>query len=142
MLFRSAQQTQLARSPFRLLTTPRTRSTSNLSRHNGFRPPISRVSQPRKPVTLALTIHKPLCTSLQRYQSTTASPYDHIDKKHEEAVEREKLERHPDEVSPTSSVHQIFHEQGVEDPEPETDMLAGIKQDLVGHSTSSCVVRY
>ena len=83
-------------------------------------------------MTLAVTIHRPLSTSLQRLQTTTASPVDRIDRKHEEVVEHEKLEPHPEEVSATSSTHEIFHEKGVEDPEKDVDMLAGIKSDLVG----------
>jgi len=78
-------------------------------------------------VTLALTVHKPLSTSLQRY-----AVGDHIDRKHEAEVEAEKLELHPEDVSTTSSVHLAFHEKGVEEPEKEEDMLAGVKSDLVG----------
>ena len=83
-------------------------------------------------MTLALTAHKPISTSLQRYQSTSSTSFDQIDKKHEAALEQEKLEKHPDQVSATSSVHQVFHEHGVEEPEREEDMLAGVKSDLVG----------
>ena len=82
----------------------------------------------RPPTSLALTTFKPFTTSLQRYATA-----DHIDIKHEKRVASEELEKHPDEVSSTSSVHQIFHEQGVEDQpkEKEDDMLAGVKHDLV-----------
>lgn len=81
---------------------------------------------------LALAIRRQLSTSVQRYQSGGASPFDHIDKKHELALEREKLEAHPDEVSEASSVHGVFSEKGVEEPERNEDMLAGVKEDLVG----------
>ena len=47
-------------------------------------------------------------------------------------MEHEKLEPHPEEVSTTSSVHQVFHEKGVEEGEKDEDMLAGVKADLVG----------
>ena len=46
-------------------------------------------------------------------------------------MEREKLEVHPEEVSESSSVHQVFHEKGVEDDQVDEDMLAGLKSDLV-----------
>ena len=84
-----------------------------------------------RPSTLALTTYKPFTISLQRYQIA-----DHIDPKHEKQVARTPLEKHPEEVSTTSSVHQVFHEQGVEDSqkEKEDDMLAGVKHDLVGGS--------
>ena len=79
-----------------------------------------------------MAIRKPLSTSLQRYAtSLSGSPYDTIDKKHEEAVEQDKIEPHPNEVTATSSVHQVFQEKGVEEAEKEEDMLAGVKEDLV-----------
>ncbi len=46
-------------------------------------------------------------------------------------MEHEKIEPHPDEVSASSSVHQIFHEKGVEEEEKDEDMLAGVKADFV-----------
>lgn len=47
-------------------------------------------------------------------------------------MEHEKIEPHPEEVTATSSVHQVFAEKGVEEPEKDEDMLAGVKADLVG----------
>ncbi|KAL9100887.1 MAG: hypothetical protein Q9163_003798 [Psora crenata] len=122
MLLRSGQA---VRSPFRYRST-----ASKLARHINHKPPVARICQPAKSVSLALAIRKPLSISLQRYQSTSSSPYDQIDKKHEEAVKHDKIEVHPDLVSSTSSVHQVFHEQGVDDPEKDADMLAGVKEDL------------
>ena len=46
-------------------------------------------------------------------------------------MEHQKIEAHPEEVSAVSSVHQVFAEKGVEEPEQEEDMLAGVKADLV-----------
>ena len=84
----------------------------------------------RRPTSLALTTFEPFTTSLQRYATA-----DHIDIKHERKVAGQELEKHPNEVSSTSSVHQIFHEQGVEEEpkEKDDDMLAGVKHDLVRH---------
>lgn len=76
---------------------------------------------------MAMTALQPFSTSLQRY----ASPYDKVDTKHEDQVEHEKLEAHPDQVSSTSSVHQIFHEHGVPDKAKDEDMLAGVWSDWV-----------
>lgn len=83
-------------------------------------------------MTLALTPHKPLSTSLQRCATHSGTPFDHIDSKHEKQLGKEHMEAHPEEVSATSSVHEIFHEKGVEEGEKDVDMLAGIKEDLVG----------
>ena len=85
----------------------------------------------RRPPVSALIVHRPLSTSLQRYATHPGNPFDKIDKKHEEAVEHEQLPQHPEEVSSTSSVHEIFHEKGVEEAEKDEDMLAGVKADLV-----------
>ncbi len=78
-------------------------------------------------------MYKPFGTALQRYATTSGTPFDHIDEKHEKDVAKSELEPHPDEVSTTSSVHQIFHEKGVEEGERDEDMLAGVWQDLVGN---------
>lgn len=37
----------------------------------------------------------------------------------------------PEEVSTTSSVHKAFEEKGVEQPEDDVDMMAGIRSDFV-----------
>lgn len=133
MLVRSRHAASLVRSKLRSLTNTSTRSAASLARPNGSRLEPCRTLTPQKPVTLHLTVRKPFSTALQRYQThtTTASPYDHIDPKEEKAAAQEKLEVNPDDVSSTSTVHQVFHEKGVEEPEKEEDMLAGVKQDLV-----------
>ena len=133
MLSRSKQAASFVRFNLRSLS-PSTagRTTTNFARQNGLRSEISHTRSLRNPSSLALTVRKPLSTSLQRYASSVSgSPYDTIDKKHEEAVEREKVEPHPNEVTTTSSVHQVFHEKGVEEEEKEEDVLAGVKSDLV-----------
>lgn len=91
--------------------------------------PFARSPAPLRPSRLALTAFKPFTTSLQRYQTA-----DHIDIKHEKQVAKTPLEKRPEEVSTTSSVHEIFHEQGVDESEvkeKDDDMLAGVKHDLV-----------
>lgn len=61
------------------------------------------------------------------------TPFDHIDKKHEEKVAKSTIEPHSSAVSPSSSVRHVLGEEGVvDDKEREIDMLAGVKADLVG----------
>ena len=72
-------------------------------------------------------LRKPLSTSLQRY----AGPYDHPDYEREKELGLRKLMPNPEEVSDSSSVHQVFHEKGVEDQEKDEDMMAGVKADIV-----------
>lgn len=78
--------------------------------------------------SLALTLHKPALTSLRRYATNTK---DGVDAELEKKAAREKLQSNPKEVSLGSSVRQVFHEKGVEDPKKEEDMMAGIKADVV-----------
>ncbi|KAL8719672.1 MAG: hypothetical protein Q9225_003347 [Loekoesia sp. 1 TL-2023] len=131
-MLRSGPASSLARSAFRLTTSrsSRNRKTSNLASQT------SKLLSPHiqgniRSASLALTAYRPLSTSLQRHATTTAaSPYDKVDKKHEQQVAKDELEPHPEEVGPTSSVHQVFHEKGVPEEEQDVDMLAGVYSDL------------
>ncbi|KAI9880557.1 MAG: hypothetical protein M1830_002256 [Pleopsidium flavum] len=85
----------------------------------------------KRPTTLALATHKSIATALQRYASTQpGTEFDHIDKRREEKIAKSEIEADPDAVSIDSSVRHVFREEGVEEREKETDMLAGVKQDL------------
>ena len=87
--------------------------------------------------TSALSTIKPLAprTLAQiRFASTSdRKPVDHVDAQHETELGKEKLEAHPELVSSTSSAHAINSELGAADPreEDDTDMMAGIRGDLV-----------
>lgn len=86
-----------------------------------------------KPVTTALSLHKPLSTTVQRYAEPAG--ISAIELKHEQEIAHRKLRQHPDQVSTTSSVHQVFHEKGEQiKQEDEPDMLAGVWSDLVSYS--------
>ncbi|KAL2056800.1 hypothetical protein ABVK25_003195 [Lepraria finkii] len=129
-MLRSGHAASITRSSLRYVSSSTSRTTAILTRVHGLRPHVSNKLSLQKPSTLALALRKPLSTSLQRHATKPGTPYDHIDQKHEEAVVREKLEPNPEEVSTTSSVHQVFHEKGVEEGEKDEDMLAGVKADL------------
>ena len=48
-------------------------------------------------------------------------------------MEHQKIEPHPEEVSASSTLHQVFGEKGIEESEEkDEDMLAGVKADFVG----------
>jgi hypothetical protein len=86
------------------------------------------------PTALAIDPRKPLAVALQRYASTHPGPgtaFDHIDQKREDKIAKTEIPVDPEAVSTDSSVRGVFTEKGVEEPEKETDMLAGVKQDLV-----------
>ncbi|KAL8939912.1 MAG: hypothetical protein Q9216_003101 [Gyalolechia sp. 2 TL-2023] len=132
-MLRTGPTSSLARSAYRLTTShARGRAASYLAFRTS-RPFTSRIEGFKQSPSLAMTAYRPLSTSLQRYATTTAeSPYDQVDKKFEKKVAKEELEHHPEQVSTTSSVHQVFHEKGVPDQEDDVDMLKDVYSDLVG----------
>ena len=128
MMLRSRGAASLSRASHRYVSCTGARTISGLTYASTLQKQKSRFIGVQNSKTLALVAHKPFTTSLQRYATT---PFDKIDKKHEEEVEYEKIVPHPEEVSATSSVHEVFHEKGVEEVEKDEDMLAGVKADLV-----------
>ena len=132
-MYPSGYAASLVRSSLRHRISATARNASSLARMQLLRQQTPRSLSLRKVPSVALTLRQPLSTSLQRYATHPGNPFDKIDKKHEEEVEHETLESHPEEVSTNSSVHQLFHEKGVEEGEKDEDMLAGVKADLVGY---------
>ena len=57
-----------------------------------------------------------------------------IDKKAENRYAHEKLKATPETVTLTSSTHPMFSEIGTKNPENDVDMLASVKNDIVGFS--------
>lgn len=84
----------------------------------------------KRPQLLALAPFAPTTTALVRHQTTQTIP-GKVDKKAESEAARAKLEETPEIVSARSSTHPLFSEVGQEDPDKDTDMMAGIKSDLV-----------
>lgn len=79
----------------------------------------------------AFAVAKPLAVQA-RVQSTvdklkSALPSVEEQKK----IASEKLEAHPDIVSATSSTHPVFSEVATPEEEKDTDMMAGVKADMV-----------
>ena len=126
-MLRSGSAASLTRSSLRYVISPISRRTSTLTGISRLRPLVHRNIVPQKPSGLALVLRQPLSTSLQRY----AGPYDHPNYEREKEVGQRKLVAVPEEVSDTSSVHEVFHEKGVEEQEKDEDMLAGVKADFV-----------
>ncbi len=86
----------------------------------------SQASAVTKSKRLSLAVRIPLTTSLVRYQST-------INKAAEEEYQKRILQAEPEVVSTGSSVRRVTGEVGVDDPEPDVDMMAGIKGDFVSN---------
>ncbi|KAF2812092.1 uncharacterized protein BDZ99DRAFT_496610 [Mytilinidion resinicola] len=83
----------------------------------------------KRPQSLALAQLKPLQAAIFQ-RSVTNTPWDKIDKKHEEKLAHQEIKPTPETVSATSSTHPILHEIATPDPERDVDMMAGIKGDL------------
>lgn len=136
-MLRSGGAASLGQASLRYVLATSARTTSNLARASTLRQRAPHTIGAPNRAPIALVSYKPFSsTSLQRYAAHPGGPFDQIDKKHEEAVENEKIEAHPEEVSSSSTVHQVFSEKGVEEEEEDTDMLAGVKSDLVSLSCS------
>jgi hypothetical protein len=117
--------------PTALRSLPRSLSSCNISvarpawRSAVLRAQLtSQASAAQTSKRLSLSIRKPLTTSLVRYQSS-------IDKAAENEYRKGKLQAQPDTVSAGSSVRQVTGELGANDPEPDVDMMAGIRSDFV-----------
>lgn len=61
---------------------------------------------------------------------------DNVDIKAEAQKAKEKLTPSPETVSTASSTHPIMSEIGTPDKNDDTDMMAGIRGDLVRHRSS------
>jgi hypothetical protein len=133
IMLRSGPARSLSRSTLRLVTSSGGRTTISFACRDARSKSAVYLVSSRQPGDLSLTVHKPFSTALQRYATTSGTPFDHTDQKHEKAVAKTEIEPHPEEVSTVSSVHQVFQEKGVEEPEKDEDMLAGVWEDLVSN---------
>lgn len=71
-------------------------------------------------------------TTSKRLATASTGPISRIDSKHEKEVGAQRISPHPDQVSADSSVHPIFGEVGgAAEPEHDTDMMAGVRSDMV-----------
>ena len=130
-MLRSRPLGSLTRSILRSVAS-KSRRTSNLAITKARPVSIQYFPVSQQPVNQALITHHALSLSLQKYASTDARNLpDHINRKEESILGKQKLESHPEEVSELSTVHQIFHEKTEKEEEPDIDMLAGIKSDMV-----------
>ena len=71
-------------------------------------------------------------TSIRFATNKNGPPYDVVDKEAEKKIAETPIEPHPEQVSGGSSVRHVF-EKSQAPPEPEEDMLAGMKADIVSH---------
>lgn len=84
----------------------------------------------------SLASKRPQISQLARITPVKATvPRRNVTNEQKQAEERyahEKLEPTPETVSTTSTIHPILSEHGAPNPEPDIDMMKGVKSDLVG----------
>lgn len=89
----------------------------------------------------SLASKRPQTSQLVRVTPIKATiPRRNLTKDQEKAEERyahEKLVPTPETVSTTSSIHPILGEQATADPEPNVDMMKGVKSDVVWLHTTN-----
>ena len=83
--------------------------------------------------SLALSLYKPTGSALVRYASNATKPpgNEQIDTKHEAEIGQRVMRAHPERVSSESTTHPLFHEIVDAPEQPDPDMMAGIRSDLV-----------
>ena len=126
IMFRTTPARHLIRST---LSTPKPSAARPAVSHGFYKAHLStavRAQHKKGPTSLALAPHRSPTTSLVRVKST--SP---VERKDLPAIYYEKLKPDPEHTSLGSSVRHTTYEEGVENQEPDVDMMAGVKQDLV-----------
>lgn len=78
---------------------------------------------------LALQAYRPNTALIRSYASATSGTTRQPDK--ENAYRHETLAAAPGAVSASSTIHPVFSEVGSQSKEDETDMMAGIRHDVV-----------
>lgn len=112
-----------ARSLLRSLNAARTPTTSSAFQRQ-FASQVCTMS--KRPSALAFA--KPLAIQLRM---ATKSALPRIDNETEAEYAKRTLPAEPDVVSTTSSTHPVFGEVATPEEEKDTEMLAGVKSDLV-----------
>ncbi|MCJ1313086.1 hypothetical protein MMC25_006763 [Agyrium rufum] len=80
---------------------------------------------------LAIATYKPITLAVQRHMATKVEEtYQAVKDTAHSAIGKAELEHHPEAVSTESSIHNVFHEEGVPEQERDVDMMAGIKSDV------------
>ena len=100
-------------------------------RKNVFKANLSSLSKPaRSPRAFALAVYQPMPKALTRYAHTNITTVKQA-REHEAVMAKQKIPAYPELVDSQSSTHHLNSELGIEEPEPEVDMMAGIRSDFV-----------
>jgi len=128
-----------------LRTLPTTSTTSTFLQHPALRSRLCTVA--RRPIIPAASASFPTLSGIVRHQSGGGDrkPVDQIDKAAEDKYAHQKLERHPEIVSTTSSIHPLTSE--ITDrgqPQDEPSISGPIMADVVCSSLASlrCILSH
>ena len=134
IMFRPTSSAAASRALWRSLNSaahsPLHRASGPVRQH--LRSQLCTLSQrPRGPAMVKPLVSQTL--QFGRRQATTGNrgPVDNIDKKYEEHIQQQKLHPDPASVSSTSTTNPVFESGGGQSAERDTEMLAGVKHDLV-----------
>jgi len=114
--------------PFTNSTATRARFAHNVAQRAAFGQQNSIAG--KKFESLALTAFRGANTAIVRsYASVTPGTTQNVEK--EKKLAQEPLASSPQFVSAESSTHPVFSEVGTKEAEDDTDMMAGIRHDMV-----------
>lgn len=135
-MFRTAVPRGLRPLASNLATAPRqaqsiTRLNSRAIFHHAAK------SEPRTKV-LSLCAYRNN-TALIRSYASGAAPGTTRNEELEQSAKRRPIQAAPETVSSSSSIHPAFSEVGEKDKEDDTDMMAGIRHDIVRASSSHAI---
>lgn len=128
-MFRAAAPRGLTLRPLAQGLTSTPRSAHSITRFN-TKATFNDVSKFEAKI-LSLTAHRQNTALVRSYATGAAAPGTFRRAEKEEQFKSQPVEARPDLVSTSSSTHPAFSEIGTEDKEEETDMMAGVKHDLV-----------
>lgn len=75
-------------------------------------------------------MYQPTPKALTRYAHTNITTVKQA-REHEAVMGKQKIPAYPELVDSQSSMHPLNSELATEDPEPDVDMMAGIRSDFV-----------
>lgn len=127
-MMRSGAQRALLR-PFTNTTASRARFAHTIAQRSVLGQQTSVMGKKYQP--LALTAFRGANTAVVRSYASTVPGTTKLSSKEEKKLAQEPLEASPQFVSAESSVHPVFSEVATKDPEDDTDMMAGIRHDVV-----------
>ena len=113
-----------------LFKVPSARSTYNIAATSTHVSIKYRTLSSKRPQAITSSPFRPVTTSLLRYATAAKPPSDRIDKDAESKILEQKIGSQPAAVS-AASVGHVFEGKAGEKKDHDTDMMVGIRADIV-----------